>query len=450
MRPQRIHVFSIGEPKAGTPKDKRRYVVRWRVDGRDFKRRRKIKAEAERYRSKLITAIADGDWFDRATGEPASWNFISTTWWEWSKQWLDLKWPDWAGSSRKSGVEALVAFTPHLVHRRASAPPEDLRQWLWRVGYDPAVKEEDGPVVEWLQRWSLPLDEIDPDTLEQALRRGTTKLDDIPNAPTVAKRRRDLLNAALKSAVRRGLLVSNPMDRVEWTTPKQTSQVDISVLPSMADIDELVSHVAGLTTAGARYAAFFATIGYAGLRPSEAAALRTADVDLPELGWGTARLRDAEPAPGARYSGTGSTRQRKSLKHRAEGTIRPVPLPPPLVKQLRVHLDRWEVVDGRVFSNSNRRSVTAENYGKVWNRAKATTWGADHVAGGAVPYDLRHTAATVMLRARVPLAEVARRLGHSVDVLLRVYAGVFDDDEARSNDAILHELRRQRGNSGNV
>ncbi len=39
----------------------------------------------------------------------------------------------------------------------------------------------------------------------------------------------------------------------------------------------------------------------------------------------------------------------------------------------------------------------------------------------------------MMLRAAVPPAEVARRLGHSVDVLIRVYAGVFDDERERSN-----------------
>jgi integrase len=51
-------------------------------------------------------------------------------------------------------------------------------------------------------------------------------------------------------------------------------------------------------------------------------------------------------------------------------------------------------------------------------------------------YDLRHTAATVMLRAGVPPAEAARRLGHSVDVLMRVYAGVFDNERERSNELI--------------
>lgn len=109
----------------------------------------------------------------------------------------------------------------------------------------------------------------------------------------------------------------------------------------------------------------------------------------------------------------------------------------------RRHLERWPADTDLVFTNAGGRSVTPENYGKVWNRAKPEVWPAGHVAAGAVPYDLRHTAATTMLRAGVPLPEVARRLGHSIDVLLRVYAGVFDDEEVRSNEAIEEELNRQ-------
>lgn len=184
-------------------------------------------------------------------------------------------------------------------------------------------------------------------------------------------------------------------------------------------------------------------LAYAGLRPSEAAALRVNDLKLPESGWGMARLRAATPAPGTRYTDDGGTRQTKALKHRADKAVRSVPLAPPLVKLLRVHLRRWPSVE-LVFTNGAGRSVTPENYGKVWNRIKPTVWPEGHIANCAVPYDLRHLAATVMLRAGVPLAEIARRLGHSIDVLLRVYAGVFEDDEIRSNEAIEAELGRQR------
>ena len=49
-----------------------------------------------------------------------------------------------------------------------------------------------------------------------------------------------------------------------------------------------------------------------------------------------------------------------------------------------------------------------------------------------------------MIRAGVPLPEVARRLGHSVEILLRVYAGVFENERKLSNEAIEREFARQR------
>jgi len=47
----------------------------------------------------------------------------------------------------------------------------------------------------------------------------------------------------------------------------------------------------------------------------------------------------------------------------------------------------------------------------------------------ARPYDLRHSGITLSLNAGVPAPEVARRAGHGVAVLLRVYAGCIDGHE---------------------
>src|SRR5262249_497836 len=52
------------------------------------------------------------------------------------------------------------------------------------------------------------------------------------------------------------------------------------------------------------------------------------------------------------------------------------------------------------------------------------------------PYDLRHAAASLWLNAGVPPTEVARRLGHSVAVLLKVYANCIDGGEDGVNDRI--------------
>ena len=89
-----------------------------------------------------------------------------------------------------------------------------------------------------------------------------------------------------------------------------------------------------------------------------------------------------------------------------------------------------------VFTNAAGRTPTSTNYGPVWGRARIKLWPEEHRLGKTTVYDLRHSAATMMLRASVPPAEVARRLGHSVDILMRVYAGVFADERQRSNELI--------------
>ena len=55
-------------------------------------------------------------------------------------------------------------------------------------------------------------------------------------------------------------------------------------------------------------------------------------------------------------------------------------------------------------------------------------------------YDCRHAAATTWLQAGVPLGEAARRLGHSVDVLVSTYVGALAGDEATANGLIEAKL----------
>jgi integrase len=49
--------------------------------------------------------------------------------------------------------------------------------------------------------------------------------------------------------------------------------------------------------------------------------------------------------------------------------------------------------------------------------------------GSARPYDLRHACASTWLNAGVAPTRVAQWLGHSVEVLLRVYAKCIDGHE---------------------
>lgn len=191
----------------------------------------------------------------------------------------------------------------------------------------------------------------------------------------------------------------------------------------------------------AQYSAFFATIGYAGLRPSEEARLRAVDLTLPSSGWGEVLVVGALTSPGARYTADGEVQEEKGLKHRADSETRRVPLPPPLVSRLAWHVDRWSRQDeDRVFLNRRGNDLAPSNWSRPWRQVRAERWPVGHPLADVVPYDLRHTAATMMLRAGVTQSEVARRLGHSVEMLMRIYAGVFEDEVARSNDLIEAEL----------
>lgn len=441
--PERVQVFSLGVPPPGTPRDGRRYRVKWRLEGRRDKTRAfKTRAEAERFRASLQTAVQNGEPFDVAAGVPVSWldQGSGPTWWAWSREWLGLKWPQWSGHSRRTAVETLALFAPLMARADAPPSPASLPSWLRQTGYGrgdlPSSSE-----LDWLERWSIPLRQIEPATLEHALRVATIRSDGDATEASVGRRRRNTLATVLRSAVRRGLLDSNPLDRVEWRTPARSLAIDVSTVPAPVDVVSIVDHVGALRTDGRRYSALFAAVGMAGMRPSEAIGLLVRDAELPSEGWGVARLRGALTAPGARFTSDGAVAETKGLKQRAVGSIREVPLPPDLVHRLRHHLESFDSVDGRIFSNVAGRPVTPTNYGPVWGRARSKLWPAGHALAAVTVYDLRHAAATMMLRAGVPPAEVARRLGHSVDVLMRVYAGVFDDERDRSNELIDAALR---------
>jgi hypothetical protein len=212
------------------------------------------------------------------------------------------------------------------------------------------------------------------------------------------------------------------MASIEWRAPSGSIAVDVATVPSPDDVEDIVDYVAGLPFGSARYAALLATIGMAGMRPSEAIGLRVVDLELPSAGWGTAAARGAITSPGTRYTADGTTVEIKGLKQRPTDAVREVPLPPALVAHLRRHLDALEPVNGRIFANALGRPITSSNYGPIWVRARDRLWPAGHTLSKATVYDLRHSAATMMLRAGVPAAEVARGsgLGHGSSPVVSV------------------------------
>ena len=59
---------------------------------------------------------------------------------------------------------------------------------------------------------------------------------------------------------------------------------------------------------------------------------------------------------------------------------------------------------------------------------------------GRRPYDLRHAAVSLWLNSGVPATEVARRAGHGVAVLLKIYAHCIDGQADAANQRITDAL----------
>jgi integrase len=131
------------------------------------------------------------------------------------------------------------------------------------------------------------------------------------------------------------------------------------------------------------------------------------------------------------------------LKHRAVKEARDVPIPSELVAILREHLDRFGVDEsGRLFRSTRGNVVASSTYCRVWDEARRLALPPDRVATPLAgrPYDLRHAGVSLWLNAGVPAPDVADRAGHSVDVLLKVYAKCIDGDRERMNARIEEAL----------
>ena len=111
-----------------------------------------------------------------------------------------------------------------------------------------------------------------------------------------------------------------------------------------------------------------------------------------------------------------------------------VPIPPVLIATLLAHLDEYgTTADGRLFRGVNGGGgVPSSVYADVWAMARKIGLTPEQEASPLArrPYDLRHAAVSTWLNAGVPPTEVAARAGHSVAVLLSVYAKCMDGEAA--------------------
>jgi integrase len=434
----------------------RPYGVRWVTEHKPHSEWYATKALAHSRRAELMQAARDGESFDVESGLPVTelkrCNSLSFV--EFAQSYLDMKWPDAAAKTRTSTVDALATAGTVFVRDAGSRPEAtDLRRVLTSVLLPPTTREhelspEDREAVAWIVRHSRPLyDLTDVVAMREVLDALATKLDGKSAAATVYRRKRAVLFNMLSYAVERELLPDNPMTKVKRTAPKIVEEVDPRVVANPAQVRQLLTAVTYVgrrnRDRGAHLAAFFAVCYYAAARPAEGLALRERDCTLPAQGWGELTLGESRPAAGKRWTDSGEVHDRRGLKHRGKKDVRLVPIPPVLVSILREHLDRVGTgPDGRLFHAPTGGVVSSSTYFRVWDEARRYALTPSQVASPLAgrPYDLRHAAVSLWLNRGVPAPEVAQRAGHSVDVLLKVYAKCIDGDRVKINKVVEDAL----------
>ena len=410
------------------------FKVRWAVAGRRRKQSFRSAALADSFRSELVAAARKGEAFDTETGRPATAPATPTTsWYEFACSYVDMKWPDAAGKSRMGIAETLATVTPVLLSERRGWPSDSaMRAVLYGWAFNSRARNAADPraafadVIRWLETHTVPVAELaKPQLIRAVLARIGSKLDGSPAAASTVGRKRAVFNNALEYAVERGLLSQNPLATLKTKKARTVEVVDKRVVASPEQAARLLDGVRQQGRTGRHLVVFFGLMYYSALRPAEAAVLSKGDLAIPSEGWGELYLPKSAPTTGAAWADSGKRRDRRGLKHRPREEVRPVPCPPPLTELLHAHLAEFgTAADGRLVRGVRGDDLSDSTYGRAWKKARELALTPEETASPLArrPYDLRHAAVSTWLNGGVPPTQVAEWAGHSVAVLLRVYA----------------------------
>ncbi|MBO8191368.1 tyrosine-type recombinase/integrase [Streptomyces oryzae] len=437
---------------------KHAFQLRWKVGTRPHSESFLTLGLAESRRAQLITASREGEPFDVESGLPKS-MIVKTrdlSWYQHARNYIEMKWTDSPASTRRTLAEAMATVTPALVKDTKGMPDaRTVRTALYSWAFNKNRWEEEPPAdvartLDWFKRKSLPTSALsDRLRVRAALNALSRKLDGKTAAAGTISRKRAIFHNALEYAIEAELLTENPLTRIKWKAPEKVDEeVDPACVPDPKQAGKLLAGVREQSARGRHQAAFFGCMYYAAARPAEVIGLRLSDCDLPRRGWGVLRLHDTWPRSGSSWTDSGEAHEKSGLKHRPRKTVRPVPIPPELVAMLRWHVTAYSTApDGRLFRTSRGGLIQDTGYGEVWAEARRRALTAAQLGTALAkrPYDLRHAAVSTWLSSGVEPQLVAKRAGHSVAVLFRVYAKFLTDGDEAANAKISARLQGPQG-----
>ncbi|MEU5519827.1 tyrosine-type recombinase/integrase [Streptomyces sp. NPDC047860] len=428
-----VRIFGI-EPRKR--KSGYTYRVVWTVNKRKHSETYPTKGQADGRRAELKTAANKGVPFSTVTGLPITFasKAAARGWYSFAIEYVDWKWAQSSGNSRKNVAKAMTAATIALLRTQPSQfDPQDMRTALREYAFNTkrrssSLPDEVREILDWVERNTLPMSAWEDTAKAEAVVAALgTLLDGTAAAASSVTRNRRIMSLALDYAVKHNVLRANPLTKIgkQGGGPRVGQAISKRSLLNPSQVAALLEWIGKRPRRGPLYQAFFATLCYAGLRPEEAVALRVADATLPDSGWGEFIVHKAQPEVGSQWTDTGDVHEDRSLKGRAEGDTRTVPIHPDLVVLLRRVIATYKLKpEGLLFPGEGGKTLAGSVFRRVWDKARREVL-TPHEYGspaGKRVYDCRHTCLTGWLNAGIPPAQVAEWAGNSVPVLLAIYA----------------------------
>jgi integrase len=248
-----------------------------------------------------------------------------------------------------------------------------------------------------------------------------------------------ILSAALGTAVKHHRLARNPAATASPPSARQARAPEMHAWTA-----EQLAAFMGWSAGGSQHHPGWRLLAYTGMRRGEALALRWRDVDLDG---GAVSVRRS--AGVIRVKGEGAAIEEGGTK---SGKPRVIDLDAATVAVLRAHRKQRGSMalqlardDALVLGDHEGRHLHPERFTR--------TFGAELVrcrkalGDSAVPvirlHDLRHTHATLLLLAGVPVHVVSERLGHASPVItMQVYAHVLPGSQREAADLFASLIER--------
>ncbi|RSM44963.1 integrase, partial [Actinoplanes sp. ATCC 53533] len=357
----------------------------------------------------------------------------------------------------KGIAETLAGATMLLLSSTRGMPPEATLRKAMRTYVCNKNRRDAGPpppdlasAVAWVETNTVNLiDLADASLVRKVLDGLALTLDGRAAAASTVHRKRAVFSGALRYGVELGHFTGHPMDNVKWSAPTaEDEEIDRRAVANQQQARRLL---AGVRQTTPELEAFFGTLYFAGLRPEEALHLTNDEYERPakEGDWGWLHLTGATVEIGNSWGDTDDTTEDRGLKHRSRKAVRDVPASPPLCVLLDRHIKKWPPgTNGRLFVTRRGpggmyvptagRPVTRNAISTAWRKARkvALTPAEYRSPLATVPYQLRHACLSLWLSMGISPALVARWAGHSVKVLLTVYASWIFGEEKAAMDRI--------------